>query len=120
MRSTLHVATISGRVRRVGSLEDNAEVLSHSSMHLLRQITQAVSVMQVTEAARKHSGTASQKVQDAKDYASDTARAGSDYVKDTQQQGESAWQKVKDRVTETVDKVSAARQPLSPYPVNLC
>ena len=62
-------------------------------------------VMQVTEAARKHSGTASQKVQDAKDYAADTAQAGSDYVKDTQQQGESAWQKVKDRVTETVDKV---------------
>ena len=61
--------------------------------------------MQVTEAARKHSGTASQKVQDAKDYATDTAQAGSDYVKDTHQQGESAWQKVKDRVTETVDKV---------------
>ena len=59
----------------------------------------------MTEAARKNSGTASQKVQDAKDYAADTAQAGSDYVKDTQQQGESAWQKVKDRVTETVDKV---------------
>ena len=61
--------------------------------------------VQVTEAARKHSGTASQKAQDAKDYVADTAQAGSDYVKDTQQQGESAWQKVKDRVTETVDKV---------------
>lgn len=79
--------------------------------------------MQVTEAARKHSGTASQKVQDAKDYASDTAQAGSDYVKDTQQQGESAWQKVKDRVTETVDKVIAAKLLNSHYSlliVSLC
>ncbi len=67
--------------------------------------------MQVTEAARKHSGTASQKAQDAKDYVADTAQAGSDYVKDTQQQGESAWQKVKDRVTETVDKVRPSPLP---------
>ena len=36
-----------------------------------------------------------------------TVDAGSNYIKDTQQQGESAWQKVKDRVTETVDKVTS-------------
>ena len=58
--------------------------------------------MQVTEEARKRSGStvdaASQKLQDAKDYAQQTAETG-------QQQGESAWQKVKDKVTETVDKV---------------
>ena len=60
--------------------------------------------MQVTEAARKHSNTASQKAQDAKEYAQETAQAGSDYIKDTQQQGESAWEKVKG----TVNKVTPA------------
>ena len=59
----------------------------------------------MTEEARKRTGSAKDTAQGAKEYAQQTVDAGSDYIKDTQQQGESAWQKVKDRVTETVDKV---------------
>ena len=62
----------------------------------------------MTEEARKRTGSAKDTAQGAKEYAQQTVDAGSDYIKDTQQQGESAWQKVKDRVTETVDKVTSA------------
>ena len=68
-------------------------------------------ILQVTEEARKRGYTAdaaSQKVKDAQDYAQQTADAGSAYVKDGQKQGESAWQKVKEVVTDTVDKVTAS------------
>lgn len=61
----------------------------------------------MTEEARKRTGSAKDTAQGAKEYAQQTVDAGSDYIKDTQQQGESAWQKVKDRVTETVDKVTS-------------
>lgn len=67
--------------------------------------------MQVTNEARKRSSpamdTATQKAQDAKDYAQQTVDAGSDYVKEGQAQGESAWQKVKATVSDTVDKVTS-------------
>ena len=74
--------------------------------------------MQVTEAARKHSNTASQKAQDAKEYAQETAQAGSDYIKDTQQQGESAWEKVKG----TVNKVTPPHncRPSSLFLCSMC
>jgi len=73
-------------------------------------------ILQVTEEARKRGYTtdaASQKVKDAQDYAQKTADAGSDYVKDGQKQGESAWQKVKEVVTDTVDKVTASNNYVS-------
>ena len=72
--------------------------------------------LQVTEEARKRGYTtdaASQKVKDAQNYAQQTADAGSEYIKDGQKQGESAWQKVKEVVTDTVDKVSASKSYVS-------
>lgn len=74
----------------------------HPRIHVHVHSPDKHSHMQVTEEARKRSGStvdaASQKLQDAKEYAQQTAETG-------QQQGESAWQKVKDKVTESVDKV---------------
>ena len=61
----------------------------------------------MTEEARKRTGSAKDTAQGAKEYAQQTVDARSDYIKDTHQQGESASQKVKDRVTETVDKVTS-------------